>query len=140
MKKIILAVIFLAVAGSIYYFLSKQSSNNKYKKLILGSWLLDSTDVAKSKDSSANMLAFLLLAMDSNARKLQFDFNPDGLILTHTGDSTGKDTSHYKWQQNKLIVWSTDTIKQKWNIKILDSAHFVAISEDSITYYLKKIR
>lgn len=147
MKKIILAVILLAAAGGgIYYVLQKKKQNNSVnfkQEQIIGKWKIDS--LAPQKDSTKDGLAVLLFAMDSTAKNIVYDFQPDGMVLvSHSSDSLQKkDTSSFAWNEKKELVWkekSTDSIADTMTVIKLDKKDFVVQSADSTLIYFRKVK
>ena len=145
MKKIILAVIIVAAAGGgTYYLLKKQNFPSVIinKELATGKWKIDS--LVAANDTSANF-ALLLFAIDSNARKLVYDFQPDGKVfVTNPADSSAKkDTSAFAWGKEKEILWkekSTDSTMESMTVVKLNKEDFVLQSKDSILVYFRKIK
>jgi len=145
MKKIILAVIIVAAAGGgAYYLLKKQNSSSVIfnKELATGKWKIDS--LVAANDTSANF-ALLLFAIDSNARKLVYDFQADGKVfVTNPADSSAKkDTSAFAWGKEKEILWkekSTDSTTESMTVVKLNKEDFVLQSKDSILVYFRKIK
>ena len=144
MKKIILAVILLAAAGGIAYYLLREKQNlpnNFHKKQILGTWKLDSLVV--QKDSTKDAFALLIFALDTNAKKILYDFQKDGLMIGHEPVSSQKDTLFFDWGNENQTMW-----KEKLNaaphdtmtIIKLDKKEFVLRSADSTLIYLKKVK
>lgn len=146
MKKIILAVILLAAAGGgTYYLLKKQKTSTATinKELTTGKWKIDS--LVPVNDSSSTNFALLLFAMDSNSRKLVYDFQPDGkVIVSNPADSNAKkDTTSFRWGKDKEIFWKeriTDTATERMTVVKLDKEDFVLQSKDSILIYFRKMK
>jgi hypothetical protein len=148
MKKIILAVILLAAAGGItYYLLQKKKQDNPEitinKELVTGNWRVDSL-VAKS-DSTNDGLALLLFAMDSNAKKQVYNFQPDGKVIASVpGDSTVKrDTSSFTWGKANEFFWKekmTDAVADSMRVVELNELRFVLRSDDSTLIYLTRVK
>jgi hypothetical protein len=144
MKKIILAVILLAAAGGGAYYLLKKQKNPLItidKELVTGKWKIDS--LVAANDSSSTNFALLLFAMDSNAKKLVYDFQPDGRIyVTNPADSSlKKDTSSFIWGKEKEIFWKekiADTTSESMTVIKLEKEEFVLQSKDSILVYFRK--
>src|SRR6187401_670712 len=108
MKKSILAVILVAAAGSIaYYLLQKEKHENLSirKELVIGKWKIDS--LVYKKDSTNDGLTFFLIAWDSIARKQEYDFQVNGeLFISLSNDSVSKkDTFSFKWGKDKELLW-----------------------------------
>ena len=145
MKKIILAVILLTAAGGItYYLLQKKKTtiiSNVDKKLLIGKWKIDS--LVQKNSSTKDDLAFLLFAIDSNARNLIYDFQTDGKIfISRPDNSLNKgDTAVFTWGKENKFLWkekinnpATDTL----NVIKLDKKNFIIQSSDSVRIYLAK--
>ena len=147
MKQIILAAILMAAAGGgIYYLLLKKKQNNSFsfkQEQILGKWKIDS--LVAQKDSTKDGLALLLFAMDSTAKNIVYDFQPDGMVfVSHPSDSLQKrDTSSFTWNEKKELVWKekpTDSIADTMTVIKLDKKDFVVKSADSILIYFRKVK
>lgn len=140
MKKTILAVIVLAAAGgAVYYFLhnKKASSNSIQKELIIGRWKMDS--LYEGKDS-ANLFTGIMGTIDSNFFHYDYDFRQDGKILKLLKDSVQKDTSHYEWKKQDVLLWKEqgDSIGESLTVSKLTSDSLVLQTKDSTTIYFKK--
>ena len=146
MKKIILAVILVAAAGGIaYYLLQKEKHENLSirKELVIGKWKMDSL-VAK-KDPTKDGLALLLFAMDSNARKEVYDFKTNGqVIISLPNDSLSKkDTSSFAWGKDKELLWKekhSDSAAELMLVIKLGKRDLVLRSADSTLVYFKKVK
>jgi len=146
MKKSILAVILVAAAGGIaYYLLQKEKHENlsTRKELVIGKWKIDSL-VAK-KDPTKDGLALLLFAMDSNARKEVYDFKTNGqVIISLPNDSLSKkDTSSFAWGKDKELLWKekhSDSAAESMLVIKLGKRDLVLRSADSTLVYFKKVK
>jgi hypothetical protein len=143
MKKIILAVILMAAAGGIIYYLlqkKKQNSIVTINKELIGKWKIDSL-VARN-DSTKDGLALLLFALDSNARKQEFDFQNNGIMVASTPGASEKDTSFFIWENKKQIVWkekNTGSFTDTTSIIKLDKKDLVLLISGGTLFYLKRI-
>jgi len=142
MKKIILAVILLAAAGGItYYLLEKQKQNTQIaiNKELVGKWQIDS--LVTPKDSTKGSLALLLFALDSNAKKQVYDFYSNGQMISFRPGSSEKDTSFFIWAKEKQLIWKekkTGSFTDTTTIIKLDKKELVFQTSDSTIFYLKK--
>lgn len=143
--KILLAVLLVAAIGvSAYFYFSKKQehfSANIQQELIIGKWKIDSLDVSRTTDSSANLIGIILAASDSNLHRYEYDFRKDGSIY-ETLNGTPRDTSHYEFAANKLLsIWSNrDTTKTNWTINKLDSLALVIQEKDSTVFSFFKLK
>ena len=146
MKKIILAVILLAAAGSgIYYLLQKKRVEDSLttidKELVIGKWKIDS--LVAQKDATNVGLALLLFAMDSNAKKQVYDFQTNGQVFVSLPNDTlsKKDTSSFTWGKDKELLWKdnySDSTVESMTVIKLDKKDLVLRSADSVFVYFKK--
>ena len=146
MKKIILAVILLAAAGSgIYYLLQKKRVENSLttidKESVIGKWKIDS--LVAQKDATNVGLALLLFAMDSNAKKQVYDFQTNGQVFVSLPNDTlsKKDTSSFTWGKDKELLWKdnySDSTVESMTVIKLDKKDLVLRSADSVFVYFKK--
>ena len=145
MKKIILAVILMAAAGGIAYYLLQNKKQVRVsaidKKFVPGKWKIDS--LVEQKDSTKDGFALLLFALDSTARDLVYNFQADGKVfISHPADTSASDTASFTWVNGKELLWKENiagTAADTMTIVRLDRKDFVLQSRDSILIYLKKI-
>ena len=143
--KILLAVLLVAAIGaSAYFYFSKKqkhSSANIQQELIVGKWKIDSLDVSRTTDSSANLIGIILAASDSDLHKYVYDFRKDGSIYEILNGRV-KDTSHYEFAGDKgLAVWrNADTTKTSWTINKLDSTSLIVREKDSTIFSFSKLK
>src|SRR4030095_5388246 len=133
MKKIIMAVILLAAAGGItYYLLQKNRVENSLttidKELVIGKWKIDS--LVAQKDSTKNGIVLLLFAMDPNTRKEVYDFQINGQVfISLPNDSISKkDTSSFIWGKDNELLWKnnySDSPAESMTVIKLDKKDFV---------------
>jgi hypothetical protein len=143
MKKVFIVLLIAAIGAGVYYYYSKKSkpfTQKDFKELIVGKWKIDSLDISRSRDSTLNIIALVLIASDSNLRRYEFDFQKNGLV-TEGLDGKAGDTSYYVFEtDNELLAWTkSDTVKTKWTIGKLDSANLVLQSKDSTIFSFRKI-
>ena len=143
MKKVFIVLLIAAIGAGVYYYYTRKSkplAQKNFKELIVGKWKIDSLDISRSKDSSLNVIALVLIAGDSNLHRYEFEFEKNGLI-TEGLDGKSGDTSYYVFEtDNELLAWAKDdTAKTKWTIDKLDTANLIMRSRDSTIFFFRRI-
>ena len=137
MKKIFTWLLIAAAGTVLTYSCSDNTNERSGKGLIVGDWEIDSIDVSKTQDSSLGLMALVYISEDSTHNKLRFSFHADGLITEE--NEAGRDSSRYEWEGEKtLSITSTDSTKEKWFIRRLDSAKLIVAAEDSVVFYFNR--
>src|ERR1700752_4746408 len=103
MKKIILAVIFVAaLGGAAYYLLQKKKQNavSSFKQeQIIGKWTL--VRWIPGKDT----VGYYPVNPDSNRTKYDYDFKKENIVVISLNDSVLNDTAQYQWTKDNHIEW-----------------------------------
>lgn len=139
MKKIILAVILLAVAGgAVYWYVqAKKSATTSYQQTIIGDWKIDSI---VTKDSN-NLIGLLAMALDPNLKNYHFQFKKDGSLIQLLGDSLVPIKHRYEWKDSASLVFiDGDSLSEKHSVQLLTLTNdqFLIRSTDSSLIYFKK--
>lgn len=135
MKILFTVLLIAAIGGGAYYYFSTRSNSSPQeaqKELIIGKWKMDSLDIHE-KDSAAG-IAILLLALDSNLVRYEYDFKTNGNVLVSLPDSANTDTSHYEWNDQDQLVWReylSDSTTEVFSVVLLNQDSLVLQSQDS---------
>lgn len=145
MKKIFIAAILLAAAGSgLYYYRQLQKINplSYQQKLIVGNWITDSP-AGEFKDSSMQNLTGLASTPRNNLFGYQWQFKDEGKIYRKMKENITTDTLVYAWEGNGTILIkenNTDSAEKRVKILLLDSIHLALQTEDSTCLYFKRMK
>lgn len=144
MKKIILAVIILAVAGgAVYYFTQKKTEGKpavttSYQEAIIGDWKIDSV---AARDS--NNLGLLIMALDSNLTNYAFRFTKDGSVTQLLNDSIVQVKRNYTFSDSvHLVLNEGDSLQEKQLLQVLllTTEQLHVMGSDSTTLFFKKVK
>lgn len=146
MKKIFIAAILLAAAGSgLYYYrqLQKIKPLSYQQKLIAGNWITDSPAAGEFKDSCMQNLNGLTSTPRNNLFGYQCQLKDEGKIYRTMKGSITTDTIVYAWEGNGTILIkenNTDSAEKRVKILLLDSIHLALQTEDSTCLYFKRMK
>ena len=146
MKKIILAVIFVAaVGGAAYYLLQnkKQNAVSSFKQeQIIGKWtLVRWTPLSDSLVQGKDTVADFPVKRGSIITKYDYDFKKENIVVISLNDSVLSDTVQYQWTKDNRIEWKkqNDSI-QSLAVTTLNKDSLVLRTEDSALIYFKKAK
>ena len=145
MKKLFIAAILLAAAGSVFYYYKQFKKENHAQlnshELIIGNWLIDSLSV-NAGDSVALLITGLMPMNDSDYFKYNYQFCDDGTVVKSLAGRDA-DTSAYLWKENNVLYWKekqADSSGEQFQVVELDSNKMSLQTKDSVGLFFKKIK
>lgn len=145
MKKILFGLLLVAAAAVIFYFFYFKKTSGQLTaqqtpaEMIIGKWKIDSLESLNAKDSTLNTFTIMFSNRDSNLHHYELDFAKEGIVIQCLNEKP-VDTNQYRLSDStNLVTWrGADTTR--WSITNLDSSSLVFQSNDSVVYYLKKVK
>ena len=141
MKNLFIVLLIAAIGAGAYLYLGKEQNHNSLqpKKLIVGKWGIDSLKGFFTNSSSPQNRS-LLDSIDSNFKKIEFEFRDDSMVI-QTFDKKIFDTSYYSFaNEQDILIWrnADTTTKEKFKIVTLDSSKLSLRDNDSTILYFSK--
>lgn len=103
MKKLFIGLLIAAAGAGIFFALRKQQTPltaGVDKSLLIGSWQLDSLQLADPGHAIEGILPLL----DSNLQRYSYEFRPDNAIALSLNDSLVANDSRYEWRQSNQLI------------------------------------
>jgi len=126
MKKLFFGLLIVAVGAGAFFLLNKQKTENNtgiQTELITGKWKLDSISPGKDSNSTIG----LIMMLDSNLMKYDYEFKKNGDLLISLRDFLQADSSHYEWNKKQQLV-----LKDKRTDSTAEILDVVALNKDSL--------
>ncbi|MET0394975.1 MAG: hypothetical protein ABW019_17655 [Chitinophagaceae bacterium] len=143
MKKVFIGLLIVVVAGAGIFFALRSKNQSPVagkinQEQIVGNWKLVSLEVSHD---SVDIFGNVLLLLDSNLRRYNYEFRKDQSVAVTLGDSVAARGGRYEWQEPNRIVWkehAADSTGESFQVAALTADSLVLRGQDSAVLYFTK--